>query len=277
MSENSKDSKDLVPLQKDELVLPKQLQSQYEQFGVIIRRSTLCPICTHPGHMEINLLRARDHESYDRISKLKYVTIDALETHFKNHFQISSPNRKILAIKEDNSPEAVEIVEKIMEGDFDIFAGAEGVLDNKAKRLLIVTNRIKALSNELEIDNLDPIQTQEFIHQNKLAEDIENSILKTYKLVDKKLFPVRKEELSKAIISFKLNILLKVLNQVQLVLIQFEKEPEYTDLIRNLRAELSVRFNLLEEEVLKSGGTLHSESHVQQPQNNKKEGAEADD
>lgn len=260
-------TKDLVPTQQDIVTQPKQIQEQYEQFGKVIRRSTLCPVCMHPDHMEINLMRARDHEPCERIANLKYVPVDALEAHFRSHFQISSANRKILAIKEDGSPEAIEIVEKIMEGDFDLFAGTEGVLDNKAKRLLIVTNRIKALANELEVDGLDPINTQEFIHQNKLAEDIENSILKTYKLIDKKLFPVRKEELANAIISFKLNILLKVLNQVQLVLIQFEKEPEYAPLIRELRSELSVRFNSLEEEVLKSGGMLYPETVVQ-PQNN---------
>ena len=66
-----------------------------------------------------------------------------------------------------------------------------------------------------------------------------------------------REDLSNAILSYKLGILSKLLDDIQVVFIQFEKNPVYNSLVRNLRQALSERFNLLEDNILKSGGVLN--------------------
>lgn len=236
-------------------IIPKS-NGGIKTYGKRIHRSRLCPICTHRDIKEINLMRARDHMSLDEIHTIKNVSISALRTHFNNHFIINKTNRDIIAVKEDGSSEASEIIETIFEGDVDIFAGAQGVLESKAQRLNPILNRLKKLTTELEVNGLEDFETQEYMALNKLAEDIENSMFKTFQVVDKRLLPFKREEISNAILSYKLKILKKMLDRIQLVLVEYEKKPEYNNLIRDLRATLAEHFNKIEDEILQSGGTI---------------------
>lgn len=230
-------------------------------YGKYIKRSRICPICIHPEHMTINLMRARDRLTYDEIAQNMNVSLDSLDIHFKNHFYISKNSRTLIELKEgENTTEANELIAKIMEGDVDLFSGAVAVLDSKVERLHPIRERIKSLTDHLETSNLDQFETQEFVQLNKLAEEIENSIFKMYQIIDKKLFPFRKEDLANAVIAYKHNILSKIVDYVQIRLIELESIPSYTttniELIGELRQILAQDFNKLEEDILKSGGIM---------------------
>jgi len=227
-------------------------------FGHYVKKSRICPICIRHDHMEINQLRARDHLSYHDIVSAKSVTLDALRLHFKSHFIISKNNQQLLELKENSSEESNEIVQRILEGEVDFFGGAMSVLQSKVQRLQPINDRIKKLSDEQEIDNLDDIETQEFILLNKLAEGIENSIMKVHEMMDKKLFPSNKEEIAKATLSYKLSVLSKFVDDIVIVLLEFEKNSEYTDLVHQVRRALSQRVSALETIILKSGGEIKS-------------------
>jgi len=225
-------------------------------FGKYIKKSRICPICIRHDHMEVNQLRARDHLTYHEIVSAKNVTIDALRLHFKSHFIISKNNQQLLDLKENSSEESNEIVQRILEGEVDFFGGAMSVLQSKIQRLKPIQDRISTLSDDQEIDNLDDIEKQEYILLNKLAEGIENSIMNVHQLMDKKLFPSDKEDLAKATLSYKLSVLSKFVDDIVIVLLEFEKNPQYTELVRQIRRALSQRVSALETLILKSGGEI---------------------
>lgn len=214
--------------------------------------------------MEINLLRARDKVSLQEISTQTQFTIDTLEKHFKNHWLIAPKEKKILDLMENSSEEANLLVERIMEGDADIFSGSQAVLESKIQRLHPIQQRLKVLSDKLECDALDDTEKQEYILLHRLANDIENSITKIQQIIHEQLFPVKREELSRAILNYKLSVLQKLIDQIILVFLEFESKPEYKVLIADLRLELAQRINAIEENILRSGTllTLSSNSPV---------------
>lgn len=236
------------------IITPEIRQEDFDQYGHYSRRSTQCPICLHAQHMQVNLLRARDHRPLDYISRQMRVTVVSLETHFEKHYVLSPTHQKILDVLENTSRESNELIARILDGEVDLFAGSQKILEAKAIRLHPVTQRIKALSDLQDIDALTEEQTEELTALHRTSNDIENSMTKVLELIDKKLFPADKEERAGAVLHFKLSILEKLLDNIQLTLLEFETQPEYQILIQNLRVALSRRFNILEEQILKSGG-----------------------
>lgn len=239
---------------------PVEAQEQENEFGRYVKKSIrLCDVCRHTQHMDINLLRARDHWSLPDISQDKGIHIDTLKLHFRKHFQISTKHQKILDVMENDSRESNELVSKIFEGELDLFTGAQTVLESKAQRLHIIKERLKELAELQEVDGLDDVGKQEFVLLNREAGNIENDILKVWQIIDKKLFPASKEDLSNAILSFKLNILKKFVDSIILIFLEYEKNPEYADLVRNIRVALVPVVSNLESTILKSGGVIELE------------------
>ena len=229
-----------------------------DQFGKKLKHSKLCPICIHTDKMEIQLLRARDHLTYEQISTLKNVRVAALRIHFENHFIVSTPNSQVIALREEGSKEANELIEKVLEGELDLFSGVTGVLGAKAQRLSIVKRRILELSNLMETNSLEEFETAEFINLNKLAESIENSMFKVIQIADKQLIPFSSEERANAVLSYKIKVLTKMMDQIQITLLELERRPEYAFLINDLRIALAARFNQIEDEIVKSGGVIQA-------------------
>jgi hypothetical protein len=229
-----------------------------DQFGKKLKHSRLCPICIHVDKMEIQLLRSRDHLTYEQISTLKNVRVAALRIHFENHFIVSTPNSQVIALREEGSKEANELIEKVLEGDLDLFSGATGVLEAKAQRLSIVKRRILELSNLMETNSLEEFETAEFINLNKLAESIENSMFKVIQIADKQLIPFSSEERANAVLSYKLKVLTKMMDKIQITLLELERRPEYAFLINDLRIALASRFNQIEDEIVRSGGVMQA-------------------
>ena len=247
------DNNTSVALVNNAVVVSDALETS---FGKYVKKSRICPVCIRHDHMEINYLRSRDHMSYHDISSLKQVTIDALTIHFKNHFIVSKNNQQLLDLRENSSQESNEIIQRILEGEVDFFGGATSVLQSKIQRLSPIQNRLSHLSDQQEIDNLDDIEKQEYIMLNKLAESIENSIMVVHQIIDKKVFPSNKEEIAKATLSYKLSVLSKFVDDIVVVLIEFEKNPEYKELVHQVRRALSQRVSALETIILKSGGEI---------------------
>jgi len=224
------------------------------EFGKYTKTSRICTICTRSDHMEINALRARDHLTYDEIiAKKPDLTIEALDIHFRNHFIISKVNRQILNLKEENSQESIELVSRILEGDVDLFGALHDMLEVNAQRLHIINERIKKISDDIEIDNTDEMQLQEFVALNRLSDSIENKILKIYEMMHKYIFP---KDISKAVMQFQYTTLSKFVNSIIKVLIHFEQNTEYSGLVQNIRAMLSHEISNIETAILKSGGVL---------------------
>lgn len=227
-------------------------------FGKVIKRSTLCSICLRDDCQEINMMRARDLMSYEEIIRAKNVTQEALDIHFRKHYHIAGHNQRMLRIKEDVSPEANELVQKIFDKELDMFSGIQSVLESKAERLLPIRDRMRHLTDRQEIHALEVEEISEMIELNKIAEKIENSIVSTYQVLDKKLFPVKKEELANAVLSYKLEVLSKILDRFKVVLAKYEQIPEYAELIKHLRQTLAEEFNQVEDEIVRSGGIMSS-------------------
>lgn len=254
---NNEQSNEIVPTSVLETAVIES-DALETPFGRYVKKSRLCPVCIRRDHMEINYLRARDHLSYSDISMQKQVTIDALDIHFRNHFVISKNNQQLLDLRENSSQEASDIIQRILEGEVDLFGGAQSVLQSKVQRLADIKNRLKFLSDQQEIDNLDDVEKQEYILLHKLAEGIENSIMNVHQILDKKLFPSNKEELAKSVLSYKLSVLSKFVDDIVIVLLEFEKNPEYRELVQNIRRVLSTRVSSLETAILRSGGEIKS-------------------
>ena len=228
------------------------------KFGEYVRKSRICPICKRDDHMEINRMRAVECLPIRDIATAKGTTPDALETHFRNHFIIAKHNQDILDLQESSGQEPNEIITRAIEGEIDLFGGALAVTKAKAQRLHGINERIKYLADQREVRDLDVEEKQEYMMLCKLAEDVENSIIKTQQFVHKKVFPSSKEELAKQVTSYKLSVLSKFVDDVIMVLLEFEKNPEYSNLIKQIRISLSQRVSSLEARILKSGGVLRS-------------------
>jgi len=245
-----------LPITSNTAIVPTIEPDKMDYYGKYIKKSRACIVCTRRDHMEINMMRAKKHLPLSDISYNVNISVDNLTTHFNNHYIISSSVQKIINIKEDTNQESRELVASILEGNIDLFAGAQGVLEAKGQRLHFIQNRIKELSDHQETRILEDIEIQEFFQMNKLAEEVENSILKTWQIIDKRLFPISRDDLSNAILSYKLGVLSKILDDIQIVFVDFEKNPAYANLIQNLRISLSEKFNFLEDSILKSGGVI---------------------
>lgn len=231
--------------------------SNPDQYGILQRRSKLCNICNRLDHTQINLARSRDHKKLGEIAAEFKVTVHDLRIHFRAHYIINENQQRIIDFKEDDSTEAKEIVTKIFEKNIDMVDGAQSVLQSKAIRLSDINLFLKDLADKREIDALTDIEKQEYVQYHKLANDLENSILQTYVTIDKKLFPFRKEDLGLAVTSYKLSVLSKLLDQVQLVFLEFEKiNPQYSAMIKEMRTALAEKFNEMEDIISKSGGLI---------------------
>jgi hypothetical protein len=229
------------------------------QHGKYIRKSLLCPVCSRTDHAQINLMRARDHMSISEISSATGIPPGLLEKHFEKHYLISPQNQKILALKEDTSQEAKEIVAKLMSGEIDIHGSLAAVLKGKAQRL----NEIYSTLNEynarrdIDFDGLSSFEIEEWVALNKLATEIENSIVKTIHLADKKLFSLSKNVEKSAVQAYELQILSKMIDSIQLALRDIESEGEVEKLvIQKIRRKLADYFNAMEDAILKSSTLL---------------------
>ena len=260
MTNNSDEQNSLVPIESNltETAIEPEIESAQVTFGKYSKKSRICTVCMRRDHMEINRMRAQDHMTYDDIVRLKGISRDALDVHFRKHFYISKHNQDILDLKEDSSQEANDIITRALEGDVDLFGGGLSVIESKAQRLSDIKNRLRYLSDRAELNTLDDVEKQEYIALNKLAEDIENSIVKVQQIIHKKIFPSSKEELAKAVMSYKLSVLSKFVDDIVLVLIELEKNPDYKEVVHQIRLSLSQRVSFLEAKVLKSGGVIQS-------------------
>jgi len=237
-------------------IYEKNIECLSTPFGKYLKTSRICPICLRSDHMQINRMRGQDHMTFGEISAATGIALKSLKLHFDYHFEISRRNQDIINIKEDTSGESKEIINRLLEGEVDLFGGAVSVLESKAQRLNPIKKRLNKLTDDQEIDSLEDIDIQEFIMLNKLAEDIENSIMKVYQIIDKKLFPANQEDLAKAVLSYKLSILSKFVDNIITVFLEFENDPKYTELIQQLRMALSKKISILESAILKSGGVM---------------------
>lgn len=228
-----------------------------QDFGYYVKRSTLCPVCNRLDHMDINATRARDHMTISEISQQYGLPVITLEKHFDNHFMVSVQNRKIINLKENDDQESRELVTRILEGNVDLIEGAESVLKSKSQRLHMITQRIRALTDKQEIGVLEDIELQELNELHKRASDLEDSIVKTFIVIDKKMFPFKKEEMINAVTSYKLSVLGKMVDAIQLVFVDFEKQGgEYQTMVQEMRVALADKFNKLEDQIVKAGGII---------------------
>jgi hypothetical protein len=225
-----------------------------ENYGTVVRRSTICPICLRNDCMKINLARARDHKKFTIIAAEFGTSIENLRIHFRGHFILQESQQTIIDYKEDDSTEAKEIVTKIFDRNTDIVDGAQSVLQSKAERLTELNAIRHELADRREINALEDVEKQEYVQYHKLINDLENSILQTYVVLDKKIWG---KDLGNAVTSYKMSILQKLVDQVILVFLEFEKKsPEYKEMISEMRVELSKRINEMEDIISKSGGLI---------------------
>lgn len=237
------------------------LIAKKDAYGFYLTHSHLCNVCNAKNHMEINLLRARDHLSYKEIvTRLKQpgISEDILKKHFTHHYIISTSQSKILSLTEEGSSEALAIVTKIFEGNLDVFTAGHAILESKAGRLQPITSRIQFLSAHLEDDSADDTDKQEYIQLNRIATDIEDSMAKIYFAMTKNLFPASKEEMSNAILRYKLEILSKIIDQIQFILLELENDPVMGILVQRIRFELAQKIGSIEDEIIKAGGIIKS-------------------
>ena len=228
-----------------------------ELYGKYSRKSRACSICTRDDHMEINMLRAKKHMALKDISQLKGISIDMLQTHFSNHFILAPTVFKLINLKENTNQESQDIITAILEGNFDIYAGTSGVLESEGMQLKMLQDRLKELRDYQETRILTNDETIEYNQIHLLLLKTSNQIVKHYQIIRDNLYPLNsKDGLANAFLSFKIDALEKMINDVQIELLEYEKDPKYTDLIKQLRYTLSKRFNYLEENILKSGGFL---------------------
>jgi hypothetical protein len=230
-------------------------------YGTYNQQSLSCPICTHKKHNDINLLRAKQYKTYRELATELSTTIAVVKRHFESHFILSPACQRLVSLRENSNESAQEIVRQILEEDLDLISGAKGVLKSKANQVTMLNNRIQALQEEFDRGNLDPLDaptnTNQFIVLIKALKDAENDILKTYKLVDDKLFP-SKEEFNDAFLHFQLAYLKKMIDNIQAVFIKYQNQTsESGELIDNMRKDLAQYFNGMELEVASLQNTLH--------------------
>lgn len=245
--------------QKSEKELAFFDDNNIKKYGKQITNSHLCAVCLSTHHNKVNLLRGRDHKTLPEIVDIIQapgITVPNLEKHFKNHFIINSSAKDIISLREENSPEAMELVRKVLDCEIDIFGAGQSILEVKNKQSHFIMNRIEFLNAHLEEDSADDIDKQEFAALNKVLTEITNSMMKVYVIMDKKLFPSSKEDLSNAVLQYKLNVLSKIIDTVQLALLELETNPRYYEVIQEIRSALAARIGTMEDEILKSGGII---------------------
>jgi len=255
----------LVPSQNNviepesKVFTPEVLES-LSRHGKYIRKSLLCPVCSRKDHIEINLMRARDHISLAEISRITGITEALLEKHFEKHYLISPQNQKLISLKEDTSAEAKEIVSKLLSGELDIYGSITAVLKGKAQRLNEIYSILNEYNARRDIDAISDLEIQEWVALNKLASEIEDSILKTAHIVDKKFTNLKNLEKS-AVQEYELGILSKMVDSIQLVLKEIEKEGELEkQVIQKIRRRLADYFNAMEDRILKSSVILSEDN-----------------
>jgi hypothetical protein len=229
-------------------------------YGEYVRKSSICPVCTHKDHMDINLMRSRDHATIRNIALHYKITEENLTKHFKAHYLISPENVKLITLKEGQFDASNQIIDRILDGEVDIFSGARSVLESKAQRLNTIKTRFNVLSDKQDIDILTDEEKTEFILLSKEATKLENNIMEIYQILDKKLFPTSQQELSNAVLMFKLKILKKIVDNIILVLHEFEKDPTFYEIVQVMREALAPRINIIESDILKSGGVLTTDN-----------------
>jgi len=231
------------------------------QYGKYIRRSKICSVCNRSNHMEINLLRARQHMTLSDIATQEGFDMKILKLHFDNHFILLPNVQKIIDLKENTSREARDLVAGILDGSVDLYSTGKAVLQSKIQRLYPITQRLKKFADMEEDDAtpLEEIEIQEKIQLHKLATDIENDILKTEQVLDKKVFGSR-EELSNAMLSYKHDFVSKILDAVKVELMRLENDPADAPTVNKLKHALAQRFNMIEELIFQSGGLPSNQS-----------------
>ena len=230
-----------------------------KKYGNQITNSHLCAVCLSTHHNRVNLLRARDHKTLEEICNIIQapgITIQNLEKHFKNHFILARSSNDIISLREENSPEAMELVRKVLDGEVDIFSAAQSILEVKNKQSHFVMNRIEFLNAYLEEDKVEDVDKQEFAALNKVLTEITTSMMKIYTIMDKKLFPPSKDDLSNAVLQYKLNVLSKIIDTIQFAFLELETTPKFFDVVQEVRAALAAKIGNIEDEILKSGGLL---------------------
>ena len=253
--ENDTSKYSVVAIKNDTIsskVYTPEILDTLNRHGRYIRKSLLCPVCNRADHIEINLMRAKDHLSLKEISSATGITVELLEKHFQKHYLLSSQNQKLLALKEDVSSEAKEIVARLMQGDLDMYGSIAAILKGKAQRLNEIYSIINEYNTKRDMDIISDMEIQEWVALNKLAADLEDSIVKTVQLIDRKIIKVKNIEKS-AVQAYELQILSKMVDCIQLVLKEIEQEGDLErKVIQKIRHKLAQYFNAMEDKILKS-------------------------
>lgn len=234
-----------------------------EKYGHTIRVSKLCPVCRDSRVHAIQLARAKDFKSYKEIAAEFGLAPEAIRKHFEDHYSLSNYSLQLINLKEDTTPEAKVLITRLFEGSTDLLDGASAVLKAQAGQIAAIQSRLEIIKDKLELDNAETEDKLEFMQLNKLLKDINDSVIKTYQIIDKKIFPARKEELASAVLAYKLDTLEKMLNAVKVVLAQYQNDPAYAPLVLQLRMDLAKKFDALGDEILKSGGMLKANTSRQ--------------
>lgn len=229
------------------------------EFGKYSIKSSLCDVCKSPNHMLINSARGQHYRTIDSISDEFQFSKSLLKRHFEKHFILSDKATKILDLNESTSAEAREIVKHMFDKNIDLVEGANSMLRAKAQTLQLLYSRRKDLYERQELNDLEAIETQEYLQLNRLILDAEDAWLKALVTIDKKIFSSKEGGLSNAILEYKLTILSSFLDKFQLVFLKYEKRsPEHKEMIQEMRVELAQEFNKIEDEILRAGGMSSS-------------------
>lgn len=251
----------------NDLICAEQEESALS-YGKYSQQSAVCPICSSSKANTINLMRANKHMSYKAIASEIGVTEKAVKKHFDQHFILSPACQKVISLKEHSNDEAKEIVRQILDEDIDIFSACKGVLKSKASRLMYIRSRIDKLQELYDQDLLDEDDSNfdDFFKMNKLAEDTENRILDTYKVLDQKLLP-SKQDFSDAFLQFQLAYLKKMVDHIQAIFIKYSNvSPEYGQMIMQMRYDLAKQINMMEMEVVGSQNQKIIDAKTVQPE-----------
>lgn len=251
-------TKDIIVLDAESSLVPAE-SVLLETYGQVLRQSTLCPVCISLRCKEVNLARARDLKSYAEITSEFGFSRDTLESHFRQHYDINTKQKKLLSLKENTDSEDLAIVGKVFDGEIDAFSALQDILKYKAKRLHGVNQRLNKIEEQFDIGNENVEDKQEYALLHKTANDIENSMQKIYKMLHEYMFPTNREALTNAVLQYKINILSQIVDGIQDVLNDMEKDPEAEIIIRIIRKRLSIKINKIEGDILKSGGNFNSE------------------
>ena len=198
-------------------------------YGKTMQESTVCSLCMSKKHNEINLLRVKKHMSCVDIADLLKVSEKLVRTHFENHFIPNKATQRILSINENTSPEARDIIANIMEGNYDFHTGLDLVMKSRAERLVDVKYRLKDMREARESYRSDDEEddTIAFCKLSKVAEDLEKSLIETYKIYKQEMFPMDQAQINNALLSFKLTILQSMIDRILTVFIEYENShPE---------------------------------------------------